>query len=73
MKITVLTGKDGEVLATVSQPKDPPKGSPKFGITARQPGHKVHEIEMPDHMEKIEPVEEFHRQLKEHLSRTMTR
>jgi hypothetical protein len=71
MKITVLTGQAGKVLATVRQPPEEPKGPvAKFGLRAIEPGHKLHEIELPSHMEKIESAEELHRALKDHLSKT---
>jgi len=68
MKITVVTGRGGKVLATIRQPGDL-KGGPKFGFVAREPGHKVHEIELPSHMEKMQSPEELHRALKEHLAK----
>jgi hypothetical protein len=70
MQITVLTGQDGNVLATVRRPKEAPKGGPRFGLSAREPGHKLHEIELPSHMENIQSAEKLHRALKDHLSKT---
>lgn len=70
MKITVLTGRDGNVLATIRQPTEEIKGGPRFGFTPREPGLKVHEIELPSHLEKMESAAELHRALKEHLERT---
>ena len=70
MKITVLTDQDGKVLATVRHPEEKPKGPvPRFGLRAMAPGHKLHEFEMPSHMEKLQSAEELHRALKEHLSK----
>lgn len=69
MKITVITGRGGKVLATIRQPEPLLKGGPKFGFVAREPGHKVHEIELPSHMEKMQSPEELHRALKDHLAK----
>jgi len=69
MKITVVTGRDGQVLATIRQPRGDSKGGPRFGFIAREPGHKVHDIELPSHMEKMQSPEELHRALKEHLAK----
>ena len=70
MKITVLTDQQGKVLATVRQSEEHPKGPvAKFGLRAIAPGHKLHEIELPSHMEKIQSAQELHRALKDHLSK----
>jgi hypothetical protein len=69
MKITVLTARDGKVLATVRHPEGAVKGGPKFGLRAVEPGHTLHEIELPSHMESIRSAEEFHRALKDHLAK----
>ena len=69
MKITVVTGRGGKVLATIRLATGDLKGGPKFGFIAREPGHKVHEIELPGHMEKMQSPEELHRALKEHLAK----
>jgi hypothetical protein len=66
----VLTGSDGKVLATFRHP-DQNAGAhplPKFGLTAAS-GQRLHEIELPSHMEGIRSAEELHRALKQHLSR----
>jgi hypothetical protein len=69
MKITVVTGRGGKVLATIRQPKADLKDGPRFGFIPREPGHKVHEIELPSHMEEMQSPEELHRALKEHLAK----
>lgn len=69
MKITVVTGRDGKVLATIRQPKGDLKGGPRFGFIAREPGQKVYEIELPSNMEKMQSPEELHRALRDHLAK----
>jgi len=70
MKITVLTDQQGKVLATIRHSEEKPEGPvAKFGLRAVVPGHKLHEFELPTHMEKMESAEELHRALKEHLSK----
>jgi hypothetical protein len=69
MKITVLTSPDGNILATMRQPEGL-KGASRFGFTAKEPGHKVYEIELPAHLENTQSAEQLHRALKEHLAKT---
>jgi len=67
MKITVLTGPDGNVLATLRQPTHELKGKVRFGFTAKDPGLKVYEIDLPGHLEHVESAEQLHLALKEHI------
>ena len=68
MKIAVLTDREGKVLATIRGSEERVKGPvARFGLRVTVPGHKLHEIELPSHMEKILSAEELHRALKEHL------
>jgi hypothetical protein len=65
MKITVITGQDGEIVGTARH------GDGKAGVgngsPIAGPGQTAHEIELPSHFEKIESVDEYHRALKHHL------
>jgi hypothetical protein len=72
MKISILVGADGEVLATVKHPRQngrvEKESIPQFGLRAGQ-GQCLHEIELQAHLEKIQSGEELHKALKDHLSK----
>ena len=70
MKITVLTDQEGKVLATIRRSEERVNGPvARFGLRATATGHKLHDIELPGYMEKIQSAEELHRALQEHLSK----
>jgi len=73
MKISVLTGSGGRVLATIRHPeqKAGERPLPETGLIAA-PKQKLHEIELPRELEKIQSAEEFHRALRKHLSKKTT-
>jgi hypothetical protein len=68
MKMTVIADKDGKVISTYRQPKKPGQNDPTFQLHGG-PDHTIHELELPSEYEKIEPVEELHRRLGEHLKK----
>lgn len=70
MKITVLTGPDGEVHATMGHqaPANPQQPHPVLRLIPR-PGQTLHEIELPGHLEKAASPEELHKGLKEYLGK----
>jgi hypothetical protein len=71
MKISILVGQNGEVLATVRQPVPGAPGSPtlpQFGLIPSQ-GQTLREIELPPALETIQSAEELHQALKVELSK----
>jgi hypothetical protein len=68
MKITVITGTGGKVIATARhvETKKPEAGNGGF-VAGR--GQSVHVIELPKELEKIEDAGELHRRLKELVSK----
>ena len=73
MKISVVTGKGGEVVATLRHDeKARKKNSPTAGfIPAR--GQKLHELELPSALEDVKSAEELHQALKAHLKKTSSK
>jgi hypothetical protein len=68
MKITVITGPDGEVHGTLSHPEGGPTGHPGGRpILVAGPGQVAHEIELPEHLEGVKSAEELHRGLSDYL------
>jgi hypothetical protein len=68
MKITVITDAKGNVLGTARLPESKSKSDPVFQAVAR-PGQKVHEIELPGHLENVQSAEELHKGLKKQLAK----
>jgi hypothetical protein len=69
MKISVVTGKGGAIVATLRHNGDQQKGFPKAGfIPAR--GQTLHEIDLPPELESLDSAEELHRALKARLKKT---
>jgi hypothetical protein len=74
MRISVLTGPGGRVLATIRHPeqKAGERSLPRTGLIAA-PKQRLHEIELPGDLEDIQSAEEFHRALKKHLAKKSSR
>ena len=68
MKITVITDAKGNVIGTARLPTSTSKNDPVFKPVAK-PGQKVHEMELPSHLENVPSAEELHKQLKKHLAK----
>jgi hypothetical protein len=64
MKVTVITGPKGELIAT--QLGHPGKGA---GLRAGQ-GQKVHELSIPDAVADIKDPREFHQAMLQHLPKS---
>ena len=66
MIISVITGKDGKIIGTahhgVKGKHEAGHGGPVAG-----PGQKVHVIDLPSELEKVNDVKELHRRLKAHV------
>jgi hypothetical protein len=67
MKITVITDAKGEVIGTARFPTKKVKGKPVFQPHATG-GQKVHEIELPSHLESVEAAEDLHKELKKYIT-----
>lgn len=74
MKISVLTGSGGRVLATLPHAvqKAGERPLPEVGLVAA-PKQKLHELELPRELENIRSADEFHRALRKHLAKKTTR
>jgi hypothetical protein len=68
MKMTIVTTKDGDIVATHRHEKEHKKGQAKFRLNALA-GQSIHEIDMPPELEKITSAEELHSRLKKHLKK----
>ena len=68
MKMTVVADKSGKVISTYMHPERPGKDDPTLHISGG-PGHTVHELDVPADYEKIEPAEELHSRVGEHLTK----
>jgi hypothetical protein len=68
MKMTVITDKSGKVISTYMHPNRPGKNDPTLHIYGG-PEHTTHELDMPAEYEKIEPADELHRRVGEHLKK----
>jgi hypothetical protein len=65
MKITVVTDQDGKVLGTALH--HPAAGQPVARPVAG-PGQKIHELELPSHLEAVESAEALHSALERLLA-----
>jgi hypothetical protein len=65
-KMTVITDKSGNVVATYRHPSEQPKDAPVFRI-GPGPDHKAHEIDLPPELDRTYSADELHRRLGEHL------
>ncbi len=68
MKITVFVDPHGRVVGTAR--KGPSSGGVQ-AVMVPQPGHKVHELDVPDDYEKLDAAK-FHEQLNSLLVRSRT-
>jgi hypothetical protein len=68
MKITVFVGTEGRVSATAR--KGPSSGG-MHAVMIPQPGHTVHELEVPDDFEKLSAAE-LHEKINVMLLRSRT-
>ena len=66
MKITVITDEKGHIIGTARHSKNDSKNQPVFRPMLKE-GQKVHEIELPSHLENVESAEELHKELKMHI------
>ena len=63
MKISVITGKGGALVATLGHDDDASKkGSPKAGFILGR-GQTLHELDLPAELEGVKSAEELHRAL----------
>jgi hypothetical protein len=66
MKMTVITDKNGNVIATYRKPEKVPKGHPTMQLHGAA-DHTVHELDLPAEFEGIVSAKELHQRLGEHL------
>jgi hypothetical protein len=69
MKMTVITDKNGNVVATYRKPEKVPKGYPTLQLHGAT-DHTVHELDLPADFEGIVSAKELHQRLGEHLKST---
>ena len=69
MKMTLVLGENGELIAAQHGPiRHPAPGGEGSGAGAYAgPRQKLHEVDVPDHMAKIQDHDEFLKQIKPHL------
>jgi hypothetical protein len=68
MKITVITDAKGDVIGTARFPTKKAKNDPVFQPVAKGE-QKVHEIELPSHLEDLKSAEDLHKELKKYLAK----
>jgi hypothetical protein len=66
MKMTVITDKNGNVVATYRKPEKVPKGHPTLQLHGAA-HHTIHELDLPAEFEGALPAKELHKRLGEHL------
>lgn len=71
-KISVVTDRSGNVVATYRHPREQPKDAPVFRI-GPGPDHEMQEIDLPAHLEETHSADELHARLGEHLRATRNR
>jgi hypothetical protein len=67
MRMTIITNKAGEVVGTASHRVEGVTGSGTGGPTAG-PEHTLHDVEVPEDLERIQDVAELHGRLQSLLS-----
>jgi hypothetical protein len=74
MKMTVITDKNGHVVATYRQPteKASREGQPVLRLHGG-PDQTVHELDLPSEFEKVASADELHTRLREHLKKVSTK
>lgn len=67
MELTVITGKSGKIIGTYRSVNG---SEPEAGVGGPIAGahQKVHVIDLPEELENVDNTDEFHQQLKSHLS-----
>jgi hypothetical protein len=71
MKLSVIIGRNGNVLATMRHDGEKSEGSPDISLTAAK-GQKVHEIELPSGLEE-QVEDELHRTVKRQIKGSGTK
>jgi len=68
VKAYVVTTTDGKVIGTARVAEHKAEaGGPQPGRPVASQGQKVHELDLPDEIYKIEDVEKFHTAVEKHL------
>lgn len=68
MKITVITDQKGQIIGTARFPKGTSKETPALRPVPKST-QKVHEIELPAHLEEVKSADELHRELAKHIAK----